>query len=237
MDMVILNRPKASSDSFDAELEVIGRPMVVPEHPDYRPVKRLLDVTICLLSLPVVLPIMLICAIAIKLDSPGPVFFVQERIGKGGRRFRMLKFRTMQADLDNRHHREYLKAFVKGQVGHGAAFKPAQTSQITLIGRFLRRASLDELPQMINVFKGEMSIIGPRPNLEWEVEEYQFWHHERLEVLPGITGLAQVRGRSGIPFERIVNHDVEYVEKMSLLLDLKIMWWTVLTVLKGTGAR
>lgn len=237
MDMVIVNRPRYSPEGYDLDLEVIGRPAVVPEHPEYRSAKRALDLLICLCALPVVLPLLAVCALAIKLDSPGPVFFVQERIGKGGRRFKMIKLRTMQVQVNQEQHREYMKAFVKGQTPgtKGAAFKPA--AQVTRLGRFLRKASLDELPQLLNVLKGEMSLIGPRPNLAWEVEEYQFWQHERLEVLPGITGLAQVHGRSSIPFDQIIHHDVEYVEKMSLWLDIKILWWTFLTVVRATGAR
>lgn len=238
MDMVIVNRPRYHDlEAYDQELEVIGRPAVVPEHPEYRAVKRALDLLICLCALPIVLPILAVCALAIKLDSPGPVFFVQERIGKGGRRFKMIKLRTMQAQVDQEQHREYMKAFVKGQTvgANGATFKPA--ARTTSVGRFLRRSSLDELPQIFNVLRGEMSLIGPRPNLAWEVEEYQLWHHERLEVLPGITGLAQVHGRSNIPFEKIIHYDVEYVAKMSLWLDIQILWWTVLLVLRATGAR
>ena len=101
----------------------------------------------------------------------------------------------------------------------------------------MRKTSLDELPQLINVFKGEMSFVGPRPNVPWEVEEYRGWHKERFEVLPGITGLAQVRGRSGIPFDEIVQYDIEYIRKQSLMLDLQVLWWTVSSVLFGDGAQ
>ncbi len=237
MDMVIVNRPRYFQDDQDLELEVIGRPMVVPEHPEYRPIKRALDLLICVLALPVFLPLLALCAAAIRFDSSGPIFFIQERVGKGGRRFKMIKFRTMHTQVDDQHHRDYLKAYVKGQVAEtqGQAYKPK--ARVTRVGRFLRKASLDELPQLFNVLKGEMSIIGPRPNLAWEVEEYQFWHHERLEVLPGITGLAQVRGRSSLSFEQIVNFDAEYVAQMSLVLDLKILWWTAMVVLRGAGAH
>jgi lipopolysaccharide/colanic/teichoic acid biosynthesis glycosyltransferase len=168
------------------------------------------------------------------------VFFVQERIGKGGRRFLMYKFRTMHHDLDDRDYRAFMKAFVNGQIGEAGdgakIYKPVRATHMTRVGRFLRKLSLDEVPQFINVLKGEMSLVGPRPNVPWEVEEYRLWHHERLEVLPGITGLAQVRGRSGLPFEAIVKHDVEYVEKRSLWLDLKIILWTLRSVLMGKGA-
>jgi lipopolysaccharide/colanic/teichoic acid biosynthesis glycosyltransferase len=153
----------------------------------------------------------------------------------------MYKFRTMQHNLDDSHHRDFLKAFVNGRVGGdengGALYKPFQASQITRVGRILRKTSLDELPQLINVLRGEMTLVGPRPNVPWEFEEYRGWHKERLEVLPGITGLAQVRGRSGITFDSIVKYDIEYIEKQSLAMDLKVLWWTAISVLFGTGAQ
>ena len=222
------------------DMIVVNQPKVLPFRTAYRIAKRIMDLAICFLALPVVLPLLAICALAICLDSPGPVFFVQERIGKGGRRFWMYKFRTLQHNADDRHHRAFMKAFVNGQVGSAQdgkqIFKPIQLSQVTRVGRKLRKTSLDELPQLINVLKGDMSLVGPRPNVPWEVEEYRLWHHERLEVLPGITGLAQVRGRSGLPFEMIVKYDVEYVEKRSLWLDVKIVLVTVRSVLLRHGA-
>jgi lipopolysaccharide/colanic/teichoic acid biosynthesis glycosyltransferase len=247
------------------ELTIINQPRAFPYRRGYQVAKRAMDVAICLLALPVILPLMAICALAILFDSPGPVLFVQERIGKGGRPFRMYKFRTMRHDLDDSHHRTFMKAFVNGEIGsdgnrddansflhvplkesvdtpfgnngNGKVYKPVQSSQVTTVGRILRKTSLDELPQIINVLKGEMSVVGPRPNVPWEVEAYRSWHHERLEVLPGITGLAQVRGRSAISFDHIVRNDVEYVEKQSLTLDLKILWWTFVTVFHGTAAE
>jgi len=240
-------------------LAIINRPRVAPYQASYQHVKRVMDLLLCLLALPLILPVMAICALAIRLSSPGPALFVQDRVGKGGRRFRIYKFRTMQADIDDSSHRDFMKAFVRGSIGgelgHSAAFikafvrkqAPAETSgeiykpframQVTPIGRILRKTSLDELPQLINVVKGEMSIVGPRPNVPWEVEEYRGWHHERLEVLPGITGLAQVRGRSSINFDSIVNYDIEYIENQSLWLDLKILWWTVKVALVGRGSK
>jgi lipopolysaccharide/colanic/teichoic acid biosynthesis glycosyltransferase len=171
----------------------------------------------------------------------------------------------MRSDLDDSAHRAFMKAYVGGQIGGDGEgsknaslrrpalkapvngrfgdngdqriYKPVQTSQLTRVGRILRKTSLDELPQILNVLKGEMSLVGPRPNVSWEVEEYRGWHCERLEVLPGITGLAQVRGRSGISFDRIVEYDIEYVEKQGPALDLKILAWTLITVLFGTAAE
>jgi lipopolysaccharide/colanic/teichoic acid biosynthesis glycosyltransferase len=223
------------------DLMIINQPRVFPYRREYQIAKRVMDVALCLLAMPLALPLLAICALAIHLDSPGPVFFVQERIGKGGRRFRMYKFRTMQHNLDDSYHRVFLKAFVNGRISEnengGALYKPFQASQVTRVGRILRKISLDELPQLINVLMGEMSLVGPRPNVLWEFEEYKGWHNERLEVLPGITGLAQVRGRSGITFDSIVRYDIEYVERRSLALDLKILWWTLISVFLGRGAE
>jgi lipopolysaccharide/colanic/teichoic acid biosynthesis glycosyltransferase len=189
---------------------------------------------------PFLVPLALFIALMIRLNSPGPILFAQERIGKGGRLFKMFKFRTMYQDVDRDSHRAFMKAFINGQTtvkdGH-QVFKPFDRSHLTRVGRLLRKTSLDELPQLINVFRGEMSLVGPRPNVPWEVEEYKGWHKERLEVLPGITGLAQVRGRSGILFDEIVQYDIEYIESQSLWLDLKILWWTVASVVFGKGAH
>jgi lipopolysaccharide/colanic/teichoic acid biosynthesis glycosyltransferase len=223
------------------DLEIINQPRVFPYRKEYQIAKRVMDVALCLLALPLALPLLAICALVIHLDSPGPIFFVQERIGKGGRRFRLFKFRTMSHDLDDSSHRDFMKAFVNGRISDdengGAIYKPVQASQVTRAGRILRKISLDELPQLINVLRGEMSLVGPRPNVFWEFEEYKGWHNERLEVLPGITGLAQVRGRSGISFDSIVKYDIEYIERQSPALDLKILWWTASSVIFGKGAR
>ena len=239
-------------------LAIINRPRVAPYQANYQVVKRVMDLALCLLALPLVIPVMAICALAIRLSSPGPIFFVQDRVGKGGRRFRIYKLRTMQTDIDASSHRDFMKAFVRGTIGgssHSSAFikafvrrplqvvangeiyKPFRAMQVTPIGRILRKTSLDELPQLINVIRGEMSWVGPRPNVPWEVEEYRGWHHERLEVLPGITGLAQVRGRSSLNFDSIVNYDIEYIENQSLRMDLKILWWTAKAALGGGGSK
>jgi lipopolysaccharide/colanic/teichoic acid biosynthesis glycosyltransferase len=217
---------------------VVDRPGIKLYKPYYRTAKRLVDVLLCLLVAPLFIPLAAIIAVLIRLESPGPIFFVQERIGKGKRSFKIIKFRTMYHNIGRDSHRSFMKAYINGkaQTNGDKAFKPFQDNQVTKVGRFLRKTSLDELPQLINVLRGEMSVVGPRPNVLWEVEEYQGWHQERLEVLPGITGLAQVRGRSGISFDEIVKYDIEYLEKRSLWLDLKILWWTVTSVLCGKGA-
>ena len=255
------------------ELAIINRQQVFPYRRTYQIAKRIMDLTLCLLALPFVLPLMGVLALLVRLDSSGPALFVQERIGQGGRAFWIYKFRSMSHSLDDSGHRVFMKAFVRGQIGgnegengvtgnngtngdlrkafvkefvalqpsdngngNGEVYKPIQDSQVTRVGRILRKASLDELPQLFNVLKGEMSLVGPRPNVRWEVEEYQLEHTERLDVLPGITGLAQVRGRSGISFDSIVQYDVEYIEKQSLVMDMQVLWWTVATVLSGKGS-
>ena len=204
--------------------------------------KRVFDLVICIFVLPVVSVLIMLIAVVIALDSPGSPIFTQERIGKGGRRFLLYKFRTMAKDYDDRAHRAFMQAFIAGQImsGHDLPgkplFKPPIQNHITRVGRILRKTSLDELPQILNVLRGEMSLVGPRPNVPWEVEKYLDWHRERLRALPGITGLAQVRGRSGISFDTIVRYDLEYFEKQCLLLDMKILWWTVTSVIGGRGA-
>jgi lipopolysaccharide/colanic/teichoic acid biosynthesis glycosyltransferase len=221
---------------------IINPPRIFPRRPDYQNAKRLVDIILCLFSLPLVIPIFLLCGFAILLDSGRPLFFIQERIGRGEKPFRIYKFRSMKVNQDSDQNRSFMKAYVRGELGNEKAgngngtFKPVAAEQISRVGRFLRRTSLDELPQLINVLKGEMSIVGPRPNVPWEVDEYRPWHYERLEVLPGITGLAQVNGRSGISFNAIVRYDINYIENQGLALDLKIIWKTARSVILSKGA-
>ena len=207
----------------------------------HQALKRCFDVGTCLLAAPLLLPLGIAIALAIRLDSSGPVFFVQRRAGKGGRVFNLIKFRTMRDGLDSTDHQVRMQQFVRGEsAGNlvaGATFKPFRADEVTRVGRFLRETSLDELPQLINVIKGEMSLVGPRPNVCYEVDAYKIWHRERLRVLPGITGLAQVRGRSRMSFDDIVRHDIEYISKQTLGLDLKILWWTLAAVVSRSGAE
>lgn len=223
------------------ELVTVYRSRVFLRRRRYRIAKRLCDLVITFVAFPFILVLMLICAVAIALDSPGPILFVQQRVGKGGRRFKIYKFRTMHHNLDASEHRAFMKAFVNGKMAglpsEKEVYKPFNDYQLTRVGRFLRKTSIDELPQLINVIRGEMTLVGPRPNVAWEVEEYRGWHKERLEVLPGITGLAQISGRSGCTFDQIVRRDIEYIERQSLKLDLQILWWTVIVVLGGKGAH
>jgi lipopolysaccharide/colanic/teichoic acid biosynthesis glycosyltransferase len=194
------------------------------EKGNYSFVKRALDLSLCILTVPLTLPLMAICALAVRLDSPGPVLFVQERVGKGGRLFRMYKFRTYC--LDDSSHRAFMKVNDK-------IYKPVRASQVTRVGRILRKTSLDQLPQVFNVLKGEMSLIGPWPNVPLEVEVHQLWHYRRPEVLPGITGLAQIRGRSSTSFDSIAKYDIEYIENQNLALDLRILWQAILLLIIG----
>ncbi len=177
--------------------------------------------------------------VIIKLESPGSPIFIQERVGKGGSRFRIYKFRTMLCKRDEQSERAYMQAFVANRIIEGSqemGFKAINKKDITRVGKLLRKASLDELPQIFNVLKGEMSLIGPRPNVPYEVEAYKPWHYERLNVLPGITGMAQVLGRSKISFDRIVAYDIQYIRRRSLSLDLWIIWKTIQVVAVGKGA-
>ena len=213
--------------------------------------KRALDVTVAALALVILLPLMALIAVLIAIDSPGPIIFSQKRVG--GQRwtrdgysywqqtiFTCYKFRSMVQDADPSVHKAIVKAWVAGGAGPsdagGATFKPASDPRVTRVGRILRKASLDELPQLVNVLRGEMSIVGPRPDLPYSVEIYKAWHHERLRALPGITGPWQVNGRCQVSFDDMVRADVEYVRDQSLSLDLKIMFLTIPAALSARGA-
>jgi exopolysaccharide biosynthesis polyprenyl glycosylphosphotransferase len=193
--------------------------------------KRAFDLVCGTLALIGLSPVMLAIAIAIKLDSPGPVFYSQERVGKDGTHFRMLKFRSMRPDAD----RLLAELKARNEVS-GALFKIKNDPRITRIGRFLRRSSLDELPQIFNVLRGEMSLVGPRPPLPAEVATYEDWQHGRLRAVPGMTGLWQVSGRSDVPFHDMVRLDLHYIRNWSLWLDLEIILRTIPAVIGNRGA-
>lgn len=193
--------------------------------------KRALDLLLVALALPVLVPVFAAIALAIKLSSPGPVFFVQSRVGQGGRLFGMVKFRSMVVDAEAR------RAEVLGRSDRaGLCFKAKDDPRITPVGRILRRASLDELPQLWNVVTGEMSLVGPRPALPEEVAAYPAAALERLAVLPGITGAWQVAGRANLGFDEMVALDVDYVRNASLAIDLALLLRTVRAVASGRGA-
>jgi len=203
-------------------------------------VKRVLDHTLAAVFLLLTAPIFALIALAIKATSRGPVFFVQQRIGQGGRLFPFFKFRTMKHNSDDRAHREFSRDFItggNGVEGTGAkVYKLMRDPRVTAVGQFLRRTSLDELPQLFNVLRGEMSLVGPRPPLPYELEHYQDWHKRRLSIRPGITGLWQVSGRSSVPFDEMVLLDVYYIEHRSTLMDLRIMAKTLPVMFNGSGA-
>ncbi|UCH84191.1 MAG: sugar transferase [Candidatus Latescibacterota bacterium] len=206
--------------------------------------KRAIDVVASLFVLVFGLPFYLLLALLIKLTSHGPVLYVQDRIGENQRPFKMYKFRTMTNGNNDRAHRVFARDFINGQCkgngngnngSNGNIFKIVDDPRVTSIGRFLRKTSLDELPQFFNVLKGEMSIVGPRPPLNYEIDHYQEWHKRRLTVRPGLTGLWQVSGRSTVPFDEMVMLDLYYIDTWSLLLDVKIMVRTLPVMLSGFG--
>lgn len=193
--------------------------------------KRTFDLLITLSSLPFVLPIMLLTAIAIKLDSPGPVIFKQERVGRWGRKFTCYKLRSMHTDA------EFRKVdLMDSNEADEVIFKMKNDPRVTRVGRLIRKLSIDELPQIFNVIKGDMSLVGPRPPVPIELESYPFDAFRRLEAMPGLTGLQQVSGRSELPFRRWVELDVEYIRDQSLKKDIEIILKTIPVAISGKGA-
>jgi lipopolysaccharide/colanic/teichoic acid biosynthesis glycosyltransferase len=217
-----------------------GNPTLYPdllnrheEQSSARVVKRLMDIAGSASALLVLSPIFFLVALLVKLSSKGPIFFKQERLGQFGKPFIFLKFRSMYANNDRKIHQEFIKRVIKGehhataQDGGKAVYKMTNDPRITRIGRFIRRTSLDELPQFVNVLRGDMSLVGPRPPIAYECEEYEIWHRRRvLEVKPGITGLWQVRGRSRVRFDDMVRLDLQYASTWSLWLDIQILLQT-----------
>jgi exopolysaccharide biosynthesis polyprenyl glycosylphosphotransferase len=195
-----------------------------------RLVKRLVDLVVASALLLVLALPMLVIALAVRLDSPGPALFAQVRIGEGGRPFRVLKFRTMRQDADD--HLHAVVRIVDGKVVHKFPDDP----RVTRAGRWLRATSLDELPQLVNVLRGEMSLVGPRPELPWIVERYEPWQFARLAVPPGITGWWQLNGRSERPMHLNTDYDLFYIERYSLLLDLRLLVRTLLVPFYRRGA-
>lgn len=205
--------------------------------------KRTIDIFGSLAGLLIFSPIFLIASILIKLSSKGPVFFRQKRVGKGGKVFNIYKFRTMTVQNDESVHRKYMQDFIKGQAEGivneetgEIVFKLTNDSRITKIGKLLRKTSLDELPQFINVLLGDMSLVGPRPPIPYEVEAYELWHKRRvLETKPGITGYWQVEGRSVTNFDNMCRMDLQYIAKQSTRLDLKYIIKTPVVLLTAKG--
>jgi lipopolysaccharide/colanic/teichoic acid biosynthesis glycosyltransferase len=206
--------------------------------------KRGVDILGAITGLVLFSPIMFITALTIKLTSPGPVIFKQNRFGKKGTRFPFYKFRSMYWNVDDQIHREYVTSLINGNLekinqgnGEGPLYKMKSDPRVTPVGKIIRKTSIDELPQFLNVLKGEMSLVGPRPPIPYEVEKYEPWHLRRiLEVKPGITGLWQVDGRSKTSFDDMVRMDLRYVQNWSLWLDIKILLKTVRAVIRPNGA-
>ena len=213
-------------------------------HKHLRTIKRTMDIVGSSLALLMLAPLLVLIAAAIKATSKGPVFFKQKRVGQHGECFTFLKFRSMYVNNDSSQHKQYVRQLIAGQAAkspssdpNGGVFKLTNDPRITRVGRFLRRTSLDELPQFLNVLIGEMSLVGPRPAIPYEVEAYDIWHRRRvLEAKPGITGLWQVQGRSRVGFDEMVRLDLRYVRCWSPWLDLKILLQTPKAVVDGTGA-
>jgi lipopolysaccharide/colanic/teichoic acid biosynthesis glycosyltransferase len=205
-------------------------------------VKRCLDIVGSILALLILAPLMILIAVAIKLTSPGPVLFRQMRLGQSGESFPFLKFRSMSAKADHAIHEAYIRRFIAKQTdaadgGGGKIFKMQADPRITRVGRFLRRTSLDEIPQFFCVLVGDMSLVGPRPPLPYEFAAYETWHRRRLlAVRPGITGSWQVEGRSRVTFDEMVHMDIAYARTWSLWMDIKILLRTPRAVLSGNGA-
>jgi lipopolysaccharide/colanic/teichoic acid biosynthesis glycosyltransferase len=218
----------------------------------YGVAKRSIDILLATALIIVLLPLLLLIALLVKLDSPGPVIFTQERVGARRQRYGRLrfwvvrnftfyKFRSMVRDADSSLHEAYIKEFVEGRAQpsaeSGGKFKLVNDPRVTRIGRFLRKFSLDELPQLCNVLKGDMSLVGPRPVPTYEVARYQARHHNRFAALPGITGWWQVKGRCRVSFEEMIRMDLDYIRDASVWLDLKILFLTVPAVLSKRGAE
>lgn len=207
--------------------------------PGYSRLKRGVDLVLISFLLPLCGLPMLLIAVAIKLHSPGPILYHQRRIGKDGVPFTMFKFRSMRVGNDSEIHRQYAQRLIRENICPedigSRSLKLKHDPRITGLGKLLRTLSLDELPQLINVLRGEMSLVGPRPPLPYEYDLYDEWHKQRLQVLPGITGLWQVTAHNGVSFQEMVHIDLVYIETMSLWLDLEIIIRTPLEMLRGKG--
>ncbi len=232
------------NDAASDEEYVVGYVPVAELPWRYRLTKRVFDFVVALILLVLFSPLFLLIYIAIKLDDGGPAIIVQKRVGLGGKTFRFYKFRSMIHTQDHTQaNKEFAQRVIRGEITrapkeNGGLLKPATNGRvITRVGRVLRKTSLDELPQLFNILKGDMSLVGPRPSIDYEAEAYLDWYLPRLSVLPGITGLAQINGRSSIPFPEIVRWDLKYIEHPSFWQDLKILIRTLPVVIgmKNTG--
>jgi lipopolysaccharide/colanic/teichoic acid biosynthesis glycosyltransferase len=243
---------------FDEPVHQIAQPLGVKDKKLYFSCKRMLDFILAALALVVLSPLFLLIAVLIKLDTRGPVLFVQTRVGARRRvqggvtsweivTFPFFKFRSMRLNVDTELHEQFMAAFIAGDEakmtdlqpnpGSAKAFKLARDPRVTRVGRVLRKASLDELPQLWNVLRGDMSLVGPRPPIPYEVDIYKPKDFQRLATVPGISGLWQVSGRSQTTFEEMVQLDLDYIEKQSFWLDIKILFLTIPAIISGKGAE
>ena len=213
----------------------------VPEAPTpvgYRFAKRTLDLSAALVGLLLISPILVVVAVALKVESRGPILFRQQRIGLGGRSFTCYKFRTMHLDAEQGGHRDHVRTLIRRErppnPTSGAAWLPIPSDpRVTRLGAFLRRSHLDELPQLINIVRGEMSLVGPRPPIPYEVEVYQPWHLRRLAVIPGLTGLWQATGWGRLSFDEGVRLDIAYIDRRSFFLDVGLILRTLWQIATG----
>jgi exopolysaccharide biosynthesis polyprenyl glycosylphosphotransferase len=240
-DLFSLSFPNAALEGFGGIPAIdLGRPGISEWQ---RLWKRTFDLVITSIIVVLISPFLLLIAILIRLDSHGPVIYRQLRIGENGQLFTMFKFRSMYTDSDPHMHKEHVTRLIQEnlkpeQIGDGKqkSLKLENDNRITRVGRFMRKFSIDELPQFFNVLLGNMSLIGPRPSLPYEVELFKEWHRQRFDAPPGITGLWQVKGRNKVAFDEMVRLDIEYIQKQSLWLDIKILLQTPLAVFTTRGA-
>ena len=205
----------------------------------YEAIKRIIEIVLSVFTLDATAPVLLLVALIIRVDSPGPILFRQERLGKDRRPFTILKFRTMQHEADDSFHREAIRRAANGirtSLSDGTeVFKSPEDPRITRAGKFLRASCLDELPQLINVLRGEMSLVGPRPALEYELEHYSDWYYRRFDVRPGLTGTWQVQRADAKDFDDMMRMDVKYTTSTSTWTDLKLMAQTIPAIVRERG--
>jgi lipopolysaccharide/colanic/teichoic acid biosynthesis glycosyltransferase len=221
--------------------DTVTKVEIAPTPRGYAIAKRALDVSASALGIVITSPVLAAVALAVKVTSPGPVLFRQERVGLGGRPFTAYKFRSMHVHADEGEHRHHIRRLMRrGQPASGAdgpdggTWRPIEgDARITRIGGFLRRSHIDELPQLFNILRGEMSLVGPRPPIPYEVELYDPWHRQRLSVVPGLTGLWQATGWGSLSFDDGVRLDIAYIERRSMALDLRLIVRTVVQIIRG----
>jgi lipopolysaccharide/colanic/teichoic acid biosynthesis glycosyltransferase len=198
--------------------------------------KRAMDILLAALALVLLSPLLLAIAVAVKLDSRGPVLFKQQRLGRDRRPFTMLKFRSMQTGASDAFHREAVKRTAESKRREIGTFKSLEDPRVTRVGRFLRAWNLDELPNLINILRGDMSIVGPRPALDYELPYYKDWYFRRFDVRPGLTGLWQVKRSDAEDFDEMIRMDVDYVERAGVWLDIKLITLTIPSIIRERGA-